>query len=26
VATHHLSPAGIRLSWKVVGQDGEHSV
>jgi hypothetical protein len=26
VAVHHLEPADIRLSWKVIGQDGEYPV
>ncbi len=26
VAGHHLKPAGIRLSWKVIGHNGEHGI
>lgn len=26
VAVHHLQPTDIRLSWKVIGQDGVHDV
>ena len=26
VAAQHLQPAGIRLSWKVIGEDGVHDV
>jgi hypothetical protein len=26
VARQHLKPSGIRCSWKVIGQDGEHDI
>jgi uncharacterized protein DUF6572 len=26
VATHHLRPAGIRLSWRVIGEPHEHGI